>query len=129
MKSRLCVDLVRVRNLEALFGAEYEWDGGCQCGSQDWEDGWWEGGWSARCRRCGHWVCYHEIGSVAHTSEGKWAPYPHNRKPRPPSGCPLLTEGAVEPPGGVQNGSVRTGQGVATGAAQGGASGGVFGAR
>jgi len=101
--------LARVRSLDELFGPGYEWDGGCQCGSLDWEDGWWERGWSARCRRCGHWVCYHEKGAVAHTSEGKWAPYPHNRRPRPPSGCLLLTEGAAEPPGGVWNASVRTG--------------------
>ena len=85
--------LRRVRGLAELFGPGYEWDGACECGANDWRDEYWEEGYTVYCRRCGWWCCYHETGSVAHTSEEKWAPYPHNRKARPPAGCPSLTEG------------------------------------
>ncbi len=95
-------ELERVRNLAELFGPKYEWDGACSCGAHHWEaDEYWKHGYRVQCRRCGWWCCYHEIGSVAHTSEGKWAPYPHNRRPRPPAGCPTLTEGGQKPPEGV----------------------------
>lgn len=82
----------RVGNLGELFGPGYEWDGACQCAGNAWETRYWESGWRATCKGCGRWVCYHEAGAVAHTSEGEWAPYPHNRKAKPPAGCPSLTE-------------------------------------
>ena len=75
-----------------MFGDGYEWAGACQCARNAWETSYWESGWRATCKACGRWVCYHEAGAVAHTSEGEWAPYPHNRKGKPPAGCPSLTE-------------------------------------
>jgi hypothetical protein len=88
----------RVRNLAALFGSGYEWDGACECGADDWVDSYWKGGWRVDCHKCGRWVCYHEAGAVAHTSEGQWAPYSHNRRPQPPTGCPSLTEARPDGP-------------------------------
>lgn len=99
---RLIGGLRRVRNLAELFGEGYAWDGACSCGANDWEDDeYWKHGYRVQCRRCGWWCCYHETGAVAHTSEGTWAPYPHNRKPSPPVGCPMLTEGRRTGPEGV----------------------------
>ena len=93
--------LRRVRTLAELFEKGYRWDGCCSCGANDWRTDLWERGYCVICRRCAWWCCYHEIGSVAHTSERKWAPYPHNRRPGPPAGCPILTESEVRGPEGV----------------------------
>jgi len=90
----------RVRNLEELSGRAYRRDGGCERGNNDWRTELWDGGYRVRCRQCGRRCCYHEIGGVPHTSERKWAPYPHNRKPRPPAGCESLTERTIEGPEG-----------------------------
>lgn len=99
---RVLVRLTRVATLAELFGKDYRWDGDCDCGADDWRDDYWKDGYRVICRRCGWWCCYHEVGAVAHTCEGKWAPYPHNRKPKPPASCPSLTEGAETAPEGGQ---------------------------
>lgn len=102
MALRVLVRLTRVATLAELFGKDYRWDGDCDCGADDWRDDYWKDGYRVICRRCGWWCCYHEVGAVAHTCEGKWAPYPHNRKPKPPASCPSLTEGAETAPEGGQ---------------------------
>jgi len=33
----------------------YRWDGDCQCGSDDWEWVWLNGGHAVKCRKCGWW--------------------------------------------------------------------------
>jgi hypothetical protein len=100
---RVLCPLARVATMRELFGQAYRWDGRCECGADDWQDEYWDDGYRVACRRCGRWVCYHEAGSVAHTSEGRWAPYPNNRRARPPAGCPSLTEGAAQAPEGGQD--------------------------
>jgi hypothetical protein len=91
----------RVRNLAALYGRGYRWNGRCPCGGDDWEHTYWHQGYCCQCQRCGWWCCYHEVGSVAHTSDGLWAPYPNNRRSRPPSNCPTLSERPEMAPEGV----------------------------
>ena len=102
-KPRLALvsQLRRVKSLGELYGKGYKWDGACECGENKWETSYWDSGWQAVCADCRRWVCYHELGGVAHTSGHEWAPYPHYRRPRPPAGCPCLPDLANDGPGGV----------------------------